>query len=170
MAASGRPRKCDPEIESLWMDIKHKDNAKVMSILKKHGTDVPDGEGRTAFIHAVAYDNKEIFNWALANGANVNFQDRTGYTALHFAAQNNSFEYAKLLIANGANANIQDMHGNIPLWTAMFNSKLIVSNITRLLLKHNSNVELNNNYGKNCRFMYKTFFNGDISTVDTSNV
>ena len=170
MAAPGRPQKCHPDIQSLWMDIEHKDNAKVICILNRHNIDIADGEGRTALIHAVAYDNKEIFNWTIANHADVNIQDRIGYTALHFAAQNNSFEWTKRLIAKGANINVQDVHGNIPLWTAMFNSKLIISDTTRLLLKHNSNVELVNNYGKNCRFMYKTFFNGDISTVDVSNI
>ena len=97
------------------MDIKNNENNKVISILKKHGTDSSDGERRTALIHAVFDKNREIFDWTLANGADVNFQDRIGYTALHFAAQNNSFEYAKLLIDNGADPNILDAHGNIPL-------------------------------------------------------
>ena len=39
MAAPGRPSKCDPEIESLWIDIKSNDNQKVKSILEKHGID-----------------------------------------------------------------------------------------------------------------------------------
>jgi ankyrin repeat protein len=170
MGASGRPRKCDPELELLWMDVKYNDNSKVISALKKHGVDSTDGEGRTAFIYAVAYDNIEIFNWALDNGANVNFQDRIGYTALHFAAERNSLKYANKLLVNGADPNIQDKHGNIALWTAMFNSQQAISDVTKLLLKHNSDVELNNNYGKNCRFMYQTFFNGDISKVDISDV
>jgi uncharacterized protein len=170
MAAPGRPLKCDPEIEVLWSNIKYDENNKVIFALQKHGVDSADGDGRTAFIHAVFHKNREIFNWALSHGANVNFKDRIGYTALHFAAQNNSFEYAKLLIDNGADPNIQDKHGNIPLWTAMFNSKLIISDTVKLLLKHQSDVELNNNYGKNCRFMFKTFFNGDISMVDVSTI
>jgi ankyrin repeat protein len=170
MAASGRPRKCDPEIENLWMDIEYKRDQKVMSILEKHGVDVTDGDGRTALINATAHDNLEIIKWAITKGADVNFQDRIGYSALHFAAQNGSFDLAKILIENGANVNIQDVHGNIPLWTAMFNSKLVVNNITKLLLKHHSDVELNNNYAKNCRFMYQTFFKDDISTVDLSEI
>ena len=108
--------------------------------------------------------------WALAKGADVNFQDRIGYSALHFAAQNGLFDLAKILIENGANVNIQDIHGNIPLWTAMFNSKLILNNITKLLLKHQSDTELNNNYDKNCRFMYQTFFKGDISNADLTGI
>ena len=152
------------------MDIKNNENDKVISILKEHGTDSSNSERRTPFIHAVVDKNRKIFDWTIANGADVNFQDKIGYTALHFAAQNNSFEYAKLLIDNGADPNIRDVHGNIPLWTAMFNSKLVINDTTKLLLKHNSNVELENNYGKNCRFMFKTFFNGDISTVDVSEI
>ncbi|HTK22432.1 MAG TPA: ankyrin repeat domain-containing protein, partial [Mucilaginibacter sp.] len=102
MAASGRPRKCDPEIENLWMDIEYKRDQKVMSILEKHGVDVTDGDGRTALINATAHDNLEIIKWAITKGADVNFQDRIGYSALHFAAQNGSFDLAKILIENGA--------------------------------------------------------------------
>ncbi len=170
MAAPGRPLKCDPEIESLWIDIKSGDNQKVKSILERHGADVTDGDGRTALINATAYNNREIIKWVLSKGADVDFQDRIGYSALHFAAQNGAFDLAKILIENGAEVNIRDVHGNIPLWTAMFNSKLAINSITKLLLKHHSDVELQNNYGKNCRFMYQTFFNGDISKVDTSDI
>ncbi|MBS1520958.1 MAG: ankyrin repeat domain-containing protein [Bacteroidetes bacterium] len=170
MAAPGRPRKCDPEIEDLWMDIEYKRNEKVKSILERLGVDATDGDGRTALINATMRNNAEILKWVIAKGADVNFQDRIGYSALHFAAQNGAFDLAKILIENGANVNIQDVHGNIPLWTAMFNSKLTVNNITKLLLKHHSDTELNNNYDKNCRFMYQTFFKGDISTVDLSDI
>jgi len=170
MTASGRPIKCDPEIELLWMDIESNNNQKVKLILEKHSIDATDGDGRTALINATAYHNIEVIKWVLSKGADVNFQDRVGYSALHFAAQNGAFDLAKILIENGANVNIQDIYGNIPLWTSMFNSKLAINSITRLLLKHHSDVELFNNYGKNCRFMYQIFFNGDISEVDVSNI
>ena len=39
--------------------------------------------------------------WAIANGVDVNFQDRVAYSALHFAVQNGSFESAKTLIDRG---------------------------------------------------------------------
>lgn len=54
-----------------------------------------------AFIHAVVYNNSEIIMWAIANGVDVNFQDRVAYSALHFAVQNGSFESAKTLIDRG---------------------------------------------------------------------
>ncbi len=170
MAAPGRPRKCDPEIENLWMGIKYSENQKVKSVLDRHGVDATDGEGSTALIHATIFNNLEIMKWVILRGADLNFRDRTGYTALHAAAQNGALNLAKILIENGANVNVQDVHGNIPLWTALFNSKRSVNGVTKLLLKHQSDVDLVNKYGGNCRTLYQKFFNRDISEVDVADI
>jgi len=169
MGAPGRPRKCHPQIGSLWMDIEGHKDEKVISILKQHGVDATDGEGRTAFINSIIRKNDRIFDWTFTNGTDINLKDKTGYTALHFAAYYNSFPIVKMLLENGADPNIQDIHGNIPLWTAMFNSQRKISEVIKLLLKYESNVNLNNKYGKNCKGMFKIFYNQDISDIGLSS-
>ena len=170
MAHPGRPRNCDPRVKSLWSEIEYKQNDKVITTLKEVGVDCPDGEARTALLNACLYQNFDIVNWTLNNGADINYQDRIGYTALHFAAEKNSDELTRYLLDKGANPNLQDMHGNIPLWTAMFSSKLVVSDTIKLLLKHKSDYNLTNNYGRTPKLMFETFYGGDISNINSDNV
>lgn len=161
MANPGRPRKCDPRVESIFIDIEKQRNDKVKAILMETGIDAPDEDARTVLIHAAAYNNIDLLKWLLEQGANLDHQDRIGYSALHFAGQNMLVEIARLLLENGANPNIQDNHGNSPLWTAVFNSK-DEKGVMNLLLKHGADPDLKNKHDRSPRDLYQTIYNTDL--------
>ena len=165
MAHPGRPRKCDPKVGNLRGNIYSNEFDVAKATLEEFGLDATDGDGRTALMNATIENKPDFIMWLIKKGATINHQDRIGYSALHFAAEQNSSDLTKLLLDNGANPNLQDIHGNIPLWTAMFNSKLAISDTVRLLIKHKSNYELVNNYGKTPKVMFETFYKNDISKV-----
>ncbi len=51
----------------------------------------------------------------LANGADPNWQDKTGYTALHYAAREGRIEAISLLVEHGADLNLENNGGKTPL-------------------------------------------------------
>ncbi len=161
MANPGRPRKCDPRVESIFFDIEKLRNDKVKTVLMETGIDAPDGDARTALIHAAAYNNISLLEWLVEQGANLDHQDRIGYTALHFAGQNMLVNIARYLLEKGANPNSQDNHGNSPLWTAVFKS-MDEKGVMQLLLKHGADPELKNKYDKSPRDLYQTIYNTDM--------
>jgi len=170
MAHPGRPRTCDPKVAELRIDIYSNQFDKAKSVLQEFGIDATDGEGRTALINATIEDKRDFIQWLIDNGANINHQDRIGLSPLHFAAQANSSTLTKLFLEKGANPDLQDIHGNIPLWTALFNSKRTISDTVKLLLKHRSNYDLVNNYGRTPKLMFETFYKSDITKVDLSGI
>jgi len=165
MAHPGRPRKCDPRVEGLFIDIEKQRDDKVKTILNETGVDAPDGDARTSLIHAAAYNNVNMLIWLTDRRANLNHQDRIGYTALHFAAQNKLVKIAKYLLEKGANPNLQDIHGNSPLWTAVFNS-MDEKGVVRLLLKYGADVNLKNKYNKTPRELFQTIYSTDLMSSD----
>lgn len=161
MANPGRPRKCDPRVEYISIDIEMQRNDKVKAILKETSIDALDGNARTALIHAAAYNNIGLLKWLVVQGANPDHQDRIGFSALHFAGQNRRVEVARFLLEKGANPNLQDNHGNSPLWTAVFNS-MDEKGVMQLLLKYGADAELRNKYEKSPKDLYLTIYNKDI--------
>jgi len=164
MAETGRPRKCHPKVESLFIDIEKGRNDFVKNILNDINIDEPDGEGRTALINAAACNNIDLIKWLLEKGANINYQDRTGYSALHFAGQNKVVELAKFLLLNGADPNLKDKFGNTPLRTAVHGSALD-SSVAKLMLQYKGDPDIKNNYGNSPRSLYQLMFNADISQL-----
>ena len=83
----------------------------------------PDQYGRIPLHYAALKDDVSLATQLIANGQDVNAQDKVGFTPLHFAAQHTSTAAARLLVEHGADVNLADRHGNGPLWTAVFNSR-----------------------------------------------
>jgi len=168
MAHPGRPQKCNPKVDNLRSDIRLGNYDIAKATLKEFGIDATDDDGRTALINAVIENKPDFINWFVDNGANINAQDKIGYSVLHFAGQNILVGLAKYLLENGANPNLQDIHGNTALWTSIFNAKLPTDEqgVVKLLLKFGADPDLINKHGKTPKFMYQTFHNSDISTVD----
>lgn len=169
MGQSGRPKTTNPKIEELSSHINRGDYSTAKTTLSEFGIDCEDSYGRTALINAVVENKPDFVTWLLDNNSNVNHQDNIGYTALHYAAQFNLHNITETLLNKGANPNIPDKYGNIPLWVSMFNSKLEICKSTKLLLKHNSNYNLQNKYDKTPSFMFKTFYNADIESVNLND-
>ena len=77
--------------------------------------DIQDKFGETALIWASDWDDMEIVDLLIKNGANVNIQDKLGRTALMQASRNDNEKIVKLLIQYGANLNLQDTRGKTVL-------------------------------------------------------
>jgi len=155
MSNPGRPRKCDSKVEALRSNIRQQDYQTAKLTLKEFGIDASDGDGRSALINAVIENKKGFIEWLIANGANIDHQDRNGYSALHFAGQNLLVDIATLLLEKGANPNLQDKHGNAPLWTAIFASMGQDLAIVSTLSRYKADAGIINNYGKSPKNMYE---------------
>jgi hypothetical protein len=58
---------------------------------------------------------KEVAEFLIANGSNIEHKNSFGGTPLHMAAVNGRFEVAKVLLQNGADVNARDIIGGTPL-------------------------------------------------------
>lgn len=164
MAHPGRPRKCDPRVETLWINISNGEFDLVKQTLQDVGIDATDGQARTALINSVCENKTDFIHWLVDHGADINHQDRIGYSVLHFIAQNKLIDLAKYFLEKGADPNLQDIHGNTPLWTAVFNSRQ-TKEIVRLFLKANANPDIQNKYSRTPRILYQTMYDEDISLL-----
>jgi ankyrin repeat protein len=64
---------------------------------------------------AVLHNHKDVVEYLLAQGSDVNAKTSTGITPLHEAAQNGNEEIIELLLEHAANVNAVDKQG----WTPM---------------------------------------------------
>ena len=164
MARSGGPNKTDPRIENVSYDIEKGNNDKLIKLLSELDIDSSDIYLRTPLIWAAFYNNTELLDWLIKNGANIDHQDRNGYSALHFAGQQNSFDSAKLLLDNGANINLKDKHGNPPIWTAIFNSKGDYK-LVRLYVLMGADLDNENKHNMTSRKLAETIAGFDLNSI-----
>lgn len=115
-------------------------------------------------MYAAFFNNPDLLEWLIEQGADINFQDRIGYTALHFCGQEGHEEIAELLLENGANSNIRDEHGNSPLWTALFNAKDDFD-IVRNLVKFGADPYEKNIHGKSPNDIAQTIYQSDLNDL-----
>jgi len=95
------------------------------SIVAKYSPD-----GFTALALAAYLGQKEVTEYLIAEGANVNSlaKNTTGFTALTGAVANNNNEIAKILVRRGANVNHRYEGGASPLMEASMNGNLELVN------------------------------------------
>jgi Ankyrin repeats (3 copies) len=72
-------------------------------------------EGYTPLLMAAGYGNKELVEFLLAHGANVNTKDRSGDTALHVGVRYNRTDVIEVLIGAGADINAKNNKDETPL-------------------------------------------------------
>ncbi len=63
--------------------------------------------GRTAMNWAAWHDHPHILEFLLKQGADVNFQNKSGYTPLHHAIENCSMKSIQFLLKNGADVSLK---------------------------------------------------------------
>ncbi len=141
MARPGKPNKSYPRVDNISYDIRDGNNEEVKKLLSEVGIDALDGYKRTSLIWSSFYNNTELLEWLLDNGANINHQDRNGFSALHFAVKEQRFEASEILINRKADLEIKDSNGNTPLMDAIFNSKGDYKIVTLLI---DSDADLDN--------------------------
>lgn len=145
MAKAGRPNKSDPRVDNLSYDIRDGNNDKVKNLLLELGIDVLDSYQRTSLIWASIYNNTELLNWLIDEGANINHQDRTGVSALHFTCKEQNYDSAVILVNKKSNLELKDDNGNTPLFDAIFNSKGDYK-VVDLIIKSGANLDNLNNH------------------------
>ena len=72
-------------------------------------------DGATASTYAVNYKQKEMAEFLIKNGANVNSTCSNLKTPLHFALVLNHEEFVLLLLQNGASLNAKDLDKRTPI-------------------------------------------------------
>lgn len=104
---------------------------------------------------AVQYKQKEILQWLIDNGANLNLQTTNGDTPLHFGVKLAEPDLAilGLLLEHGANPNILDMNDRMPMWYAI---KYLNLNYVKLLGAYGADLY---------KFCYEVGFNELVSPV-----
>ena len=83
-------------------------------------------------LHFAARDGeKEMVEFLLARGTDVNAAAENGWTALHFAAAQGHTFVAQLLLSKKANLAATTADGHTPLDLAVFHSQLSVAELLR---------------------------------------
>jgi len=88
--------------------------------------------GRRAFNWAALFDQVEVIEILLQNGAQIDAKNRTGFTPIHHAAESGSAGAARVLLRAGADASIVNNRGESPLETA---TRLGHAKVVKLLEK-----------------------------------
>ena len=104
---------------------------------------ISDDEGINALIIAASKGHKEIVQYLIKAGANVNLSDHNGETALMDAASQGHKEIVQDLIKAGANVNLSNNNGTTALRAAVLKGH---KEIVQDLIKAGSKVDL---LGKN---------------------
>jgi len=96
---------------------------------------------------------------------NINECDKFGNTALHLAVIEQQYEAFSYLIEKGADVNAQNTHGNSVLSVAIFNYKKnpsLYNKMIEILLKHNANPHLTNQYNVSAHSLAHSIGNADV--------
>jgi hypothetical protein len=90
-----------------------------------------DRDGQTPLHLAAEKDRKEVAQFLLAHGADVNAKDNNGNSPLHVAAERGSKVVAELLLAGKADVNIKNNNGATPLDLAVRADRTDVAELLR---------------------------------------
>ena len=133
------------DIKTILWEAASRDNAEIVKLLIKRGTDVnaKDNYRNIPLLEALYIGNLEIVKLLINHDVNVK-EDSYGITLLLKAVSINNVEIVKLLISHGADVNIKNNYGITPLLKAVSTGNL---EIAGLLIDHDADVNAKNNYG-----------------------
>jgi ankyrin repeat protein len=125
---------------------RYADPGKVTALLKSNPKLIlsKDHDGWT-LLHWAAYEgDKNLVQFLLANGADVNAQDfQFRWAPLHYAAEEGHKDVAELLLASKADINLKTKAGATPLHWAVAHMDVV-----ELLLYNDASVNAKDNAGK----------------------
>ncbi|MCP9262962.1 Poly [ADP-ribose] polymerase [Dirofilaria immitis] len=132
--------------EAVLEAAKEGDVEKIRKIIIPATINCRDIRGRfsTPLHLAAGYNNLEVAQFLLENGAEVNLKDKGGLIPLHNASSFGHLEIASLLIEFGAEVNHPDKWGYTPLHEAAQKGR---TQICSLLLSNGADATLKNNEG-----------------------
>ncbi len=123
------------------------DLAKVRALVKANPDLVSSKDteyGGTPLLFAVAFGQKEVAQFLLANKADINALDNDGETPLYAAARLGKKAMVELLLAKKADVNAKDNNGGTPLLAA---SGLGQTDVVGLLLANKADVNTKDKFG-----------------------
>ncbi len=130
------------------LDAAKKGNlTRVQKLLSPDNINCRDSQGRNSTpLHlAAGYNNLEVAEFLLENGADVNAQDKGGLIPLHNASSYGHLDIAALLIRYNTVVNATDKWGFTPLHEAAQKGR---TQLCALLLAHGSDPTLKNQEGQ----------------------
>lgn len=115
----------------------------IIKELVNNGANYKDHQG--AILTIAAFNGKkDVVEYFLKKGVNVDVKDQDGSTALINASNNNQLEIVKYLVKNGADVNAKSKNGTTSLMVSASSGN---SDIITLLLKNKADVNIKNNDG-----------------------
>jgi len=134
--------------DSALLDAAKKGNlTRVQKLLTPENINCRDSQGRNSTpLHlAAGYNNLEVAEFLLENGADVNAQDKGGLIPLHNASSYGHLDIAALLIRYNTVVNATDKWGFTPLHEAAQKGR---TQLCALLLAHGADPTLKNQEGQ----------------------
>lgn len=134
--------------DAALLDAAKKGNlARVQKLLNPDNINCRDSQGRNSTpLHlAAGYNNLEVAEYLLENGADVNAQDKGGLIPLHNASSYGHLDIAALLIRFQTAVNATDRWGFTPLHEAAQKAR---TQLCALLLAHGADPYLKNQEGQ----------------------
>lgn len=134
--------------DAALLDAAKKGNlARVQKLLNPENINCRDSQGRNSTpLHlAAGYNNLEVAEYLLENGADVNAQDKGGLIPLHNASSYGHLDIAALLIRFQTAVNATDRWGFTPLHEAAQKGR---TQLCALLLAHGADPYLKNQEGQ----------------------
>jgi len=124
--------------------------------------ELPDKDGRTPFMYAVANDCMESAEYLLSSGISVDAKDKNGATALHYAVWNNNSIWIARLLDCGAAIDTQTSLQETPLHCAVEQGN---RECVFLLLSRGASLVKKNRKGETPFFVAVTKGHEDIVTL-----
>lgn len=107
----------------------------------KANINIQDKNGLTPLIYAIEQDNKELANFLIENGADLNMAEKEyDRTPIFFSIENKNTNITEILISKGANVNAVDKNGVTPLNIAIKEDGNI--DIIKLLVKNKADLNI----------------------------
>ncbi|XP_049516904.1 poly [ADP-ribose] polymerase tankyrase-1 [Dermacentor silvarum] len=134
--------------DAALLDAAKKGNlARVMKLVTSENINCRDSQGRNSTpLHlAAGYNNLEVAELLLENGADVNAQDKGGLIPLHNASSYGHLDIAALLIKYNTVVNATDRWGFTPLHEAAQKGR---TQLCALLLAHGADSTMKNHEGQ----------------------